>query len=366
MADIRLLRYAKTLINYSLGVQKGEQIVIQAYPVAMPLIEECYKEIVKVGGHPFVLMGHDLNEILLKEGNEDQLSFVSPISEEVVKTADKLLTIGGGYNTKYMSNIDPQIISTHNKSNRIIREIHDRRTGEGTLGWSLCMYPTNALAQEAGMSLGEYSEFIYEACLLNEEDPIKAWKKLSKSQEKITGYLNKKSQLRFIADDTDISMDIGGRKWINSDGKTNFPSGEVFSAPVENSVNGHIRFSFPGIYAGQEIEDIRLTFKDGIVVEARATKGEKLINALLETDEGSKRVGEVAIGTNYNITRFTKNMLFDEKIGGTIHLALGKAYPQTGGKNFSSIHWDMLCNMKNGGEIYADGELFYKDGEMKI
>lgn len=179
---------------------------------------------------------------------------------------------------------------------------------------------------------------------------------------KIVDYLNTKKKLQIIAQNTDLKMSLEGRTWINCDGKSNFPDGEVFTAPLEDSVEGEIRFSFPGIYAGKEIEDIRLEFKGGQVVNASAAKGEELLNSLLNTDEGAKRIGEIAIGTNYNIQRFTKNMLFDEKIGGTVHAALGEAIAGTGGKNSSGIHWDLLCDLKAGGKIYADGELFYENG----
>ncbi|MFZ7121726.1 MAG: aminopeptidase [Eubacteriaceae bacterium] len=366
MVDSRVEKYAQTLVNYSLKVEKGNLVIIQGYEMAMPLIEECYREIIKLGAHPHVLLKHDLNEILLKYGNNDQLSYISPVSEEMINKADRLLNIGGGNNTKYMSNIDSNKISLYNKSNGKISKILTERAAKGEMNWSLCMYPTQSLAQEAGMSLKEYEEFIFEACLLNDEDPILSWEKVHNYQESIIEYLKNKEYLKIVAKDTDIEMKIKDRVWINSDGHNNFPSGEVFTAPLEDSVNGKIRFSFPGVYCGKEIEDIKLTFVDGKVTEATALKGEELLKSLLNIDDGAKMVGEVAIGTNYGIKRFTKNMLFDEKIGGTIHMALGKAYPQSGGKNISAIHWDMLCDMKNGGEIYADGELFYKDGEIII
>lgn len=366
MEDSRIIKYAQTLVHYSLEVEKGNLVVIQGYEAAYPLIEACYREVVKVGAHPFVLMKHDLNEILLKEGTNEQLAYISPLSKELVKKADRLLNIGGGNNTKYMSNIDPKKISHFNKAHGEISKLQMDRATKGELKWSLCMYPTQSLAQEAGMSLREYEEFIFEACLLNDEDPTVSWKKIRDSQQNLVNYLNGKKHLRIIADETDIEMSLKDRVWINSDGHTNFPSGEVYTGPVEDSVNGTIRFSFPGVYSGQEIEDIRLVFRDGKVIEAKASRGQKLLDAILDTDDGAKMVGEVAIGTNYSIKKFTKNMLFDEKIGGTVHLALGKSYPQSGGKNSSAIHWDMLCDMKSGGEIYADGELFYKNGKTLL
>ncbi|MDP7420668.1 MAG: aminopeptidase, partial [bacterium] len=205
---------------------------------------------------------------------------------------------------------------------------------------------------------------VYQACFLNDKDPVESWKNLNKWQGKIIDYLSNKDRIKVIARNTELTLNVGGRTWINCDGQRNFPDGEVFTGPIENSINGHIRFTYPGIYMGKEIEDIYLEFKDGQVVKARAGFGQDLLNSMLNTDEGARYVGEFAIGTNYGIDRFTKNMLFDEKIGGTIHLALGLSIPESGGVNQSVIHWDMLCNMKDGGELYADDELFYKDGQF--
>ncbi|SHE73904.1 aminopeptidase [Alkalibacter saccharofermentans] len=365
--DSNLLeKYARTLIQYSLSVKKGDLVVIQGYKEAMPLIELCYREVLNAGAHPHVLMRHQLDEILLKVGRDDQLSFENPISEAVIMNADKILNIGGSSNTKYLSGVEPKRIAYYRKSGKRLNELYMNRVDNNELDWTLCMFPTDSLAQEAGMSLRDYEDFVAGACLLKDEDPVLAWKEVSKNQEKAIEYLKDKETIRIVSRDTDVSMKVGGRVWINSDGRTNFPSGEVFTGPVEDSVEGKIRFSFPGIYAGQEIEDIKLVFKKGKVIEASASKGEELLRELINTDEGASMVGEVAIGTNYGIDRFTKNMLYDEKMGGTVHMALGKSYGKSGGKNISAIHWDMLCDMKEGGEIYADGELFYKNGNFML
>jgi len=216
------------------------------------------------------------------------------------------------------------------------------------------------------MSISEYEDFVYGAGYIDRKDPIAEWKELEKKQEGICKILDGKKRLRIVSKDTDLKMSIEGRKWVNCCGTANFPDGEVFTGPVEDSVEGHIRFSFPGIYEGREIEDIQLPFKKGRVIKAVAAKGEELLEQLLETDKGARYVGEIAAGTNYNIQKFTKHMLFDEKIGGTVHLAIGRSIPESLGKNQSAIHWDMLCDMKKGGEIYADGELVYKDGKFLI
>jgi aminopeptidase len=216
------------------------------------------------------------------------------------------------------------------------------------------------------MSLGEYEEFIYNACLLNSDDPIREWEKVKEGQDRAVKWLSNKSEFYVKAGGTELRLRSDKRNWVNCFGDMNMPDGEVYTSPVEDSLDGHIRFSFPGIYSGREIEDIRLTFKAGRVVKAEAAKGQELLEVLLDTDEGARYAGEFAIGTNYGIDKFTKNMLFDEKIGGTIHLALGHGFEESGSKNKSLIHWDMLCDMRNGGEIYADGELFYKDGKLLI
>lgn len=231
--------------------------------------------------------------------------------------------------------------------------------------WCGTQFPTHADAQEASMSLEEYEDFVYDAGLLDREDPVAEWKKISEKQEKWIKYLDSKEELHIVSDGTDIIVNISGRKWINCDGRVNFPDGEIFTSPVEDKINGHITFSFPGIYMGKEIEGIMLEVKEGKVIKATAKKGEDLLQKLLSIDEGASRFGEVAIGTNYGIQRFTKNMLFDEKIGGTVHMAIGDSMADAGGKNKSNIHWDMLCDMRNGGKIYADGELFYDKGKFK-
>jgi aminopeptidase len=367
MADIRLKQYAKTLIHYSLYVQKDEWVIIRGSEITMPLITEVYREVLLAGGHPTVMLTPEgLSEILLKEGSDEQLRFNSPIMLEAYKKADKVLTILGSQNLKALSSIPGERITFQKKASAPINTIYKERVAQGQMDWTLCLYPTQSGAQEAGMSLSEYEDFVYNACFLDHTSPVESWKKLHDDQQKMVDFLNQKSDFRIVAADTDLRLSCQKRIWVNSDGHHNFPSGEVFTAPVRESLNGTIRFSFPGIYSGKEIEDIRLVFKDGKVVEATAGRGEDLLLALLDTDEGSRYAGEFAIGTNYGIDRFTRNMLFDEKIGGTIHIALGSSYPECGPVNESLLHWDMLCDMKTDGELYADGHCFYRNGKFII
>lgn len=358
-------KLAKLLVHYSLGVKKGQTLAIQSTLQAEPLLEAVYKEAILVGAHVTTLLGLPNGpEIFYKHASQEQLEYISPLNEFLAEKIDNRLHIMAEYNTKALSGIDPQRISTSRRAGAKLQARFMERAAAGEMRWTLTGYPTNAAAQEANMSLAEYAEFVFGAGLLYHGDPVAEWRKIDAQQEKICDFLNRQSNLHILSRDTDITMSIAGRKWINCSGHENFPDGEVFTGPVEDSVTGYIRFSFPGIFAGQEIEDIRLEFEKGKVVKATAAKGQELLHALLETDTGARYVGEVAVGTNFGIQKFTRNMLFDEKIGGTVHLALGAAYPESGGKNVSGIHWDMLCDMREGGEIYTDDQLIYRNGKF--
>ena len=283
----------------------------------------------------------------------------------VLEKADVWLSAWGTANTRSNSGIDPEKIRLSSVGATSWRKFYSERMGDGSLRWCGTQYPTYADAQEASMSLAEYEDFVYGAGLLDCEDPAAEWRRISAEQERWVNYLNTKKELYIVSEGTDIRVGIKDRKWIKCDGKVNFPDGEIFTSPQDYNINGYITFSFPGIYAGKEVEGIRLEVKDGKVAKATAKKGEELLNSLLNIDEGSSRFGEMAIGTNYGIKSFTRNMLFDEKIGGTIHMAIGDSMPEAGGINKSSLHWDMLCDMRKGGKLYADGELFYENGEFK-
>ena len=265
---------------------------------------------------------------------------------------------------KKLTNVDPGKIKMHSAARSELVEILNKREAEGEYRWAGLPYPVNAEAQEAAMALQEYEDFVYNSCLLDKDDPAAEWRRINGEQERICKFLNQASEIRAVGEDTDLTFNVEGRKWINRSGQKNLPDGEVFTAPIEDSANGTIRFTFPGIFSSREIEDIQLTFKDGKVVEASAAKGDEFLQQILKID-GADRLGEVAIGTNYGITRFTKNMLFDEKMGGTIHMALGfNPAPETGGLNKSAVNWDILKDMKKDGEIYADDKLFYRNGKF--
>lgn len=363
MADQRLNKLAKLLVNYSTKIKPGDFVFVSCDEVATPWMIEVVKEAVKAGAHVETsLSSQEVSEIKLKYSSEEQLLSENALFQTMLGKADVWLSAWGNRNTKTNSKIDADKLKLSSKGAASWRKIYSEKMGNGSLRWCGTQFPTYSDAQEASMSFNDYQDFVYGAGLLDAEDPASEWKKISATQERWVKYLDTKKGLKFISDGTDINVNVSGRKWINCDGKVNFPDGEIFTSPVEDGVNGIITFSFPGIYMGKEIEGIVLEIESGKVVKSTATKGEELLKSLLETDEGACRFGEVAIGTNYGIKDFTKNMLFDEKIGGTVHMAIGDSMPAAGGLNRSTIHWDMLCNMRNGGQIFADGELFYENG----
>lgn len=365
MADQRLNKLAKLLVNYSTEVKPGEFVFVSSDEVASPWMVEVVKEAVKAGAHvESVLSSQEVSEIKLKYSSEEQLLQENVLFKTMLEKADVWLSAWGNRNTKTNSRIEADKLKMSSKGAASWRKVYSEKMGNGSLRWCGTQFPTYSDAQEASMSFSDYEDFVYGAGLLDAEDPVAEWKRISAEQERWVKYLDTKKGLHFISEGTDVKVNINGRKWINCDGKVNFPDGEIFTSPVEDGVDGVVTFSFPGIYMGKEIEGIVLEIEKGKVIKATAEKGEDLLKALLETDEGASRFGEVAIGTNYGIKDFTRNMLFDEKIGGTIHMAIGDSMPEAGGLNRSTLHWDMLCDMRNGGKIYADGELFYENGKF--
>ncbi len=360
-------KHAEVLLKYSIDLKKGESILITGEVATLPLIRECYAVALELGGHPITRISDPtIGELAMKLASDEQLKYIQPSTKSLYESIDAFISVMGTSNTRNMSNIPAERMRLSSQARAPLTKIYFERMKTGSLRWCGTLFPTLGNAQEASMSITDYEEFVFGACKLLEDDPIALWKEVDQQQERICKIMDTKKTLHIKSKDTDLRMKIGGRKWVNCSGRVNFPDGEVFTGPIEDSVEGHIRFSFPGIFSGRAIEDIQLTFEKGKVVKATASKGEDLLLQLLDTDPGARFVGEIAVGTNYNIQRFTRNMLFDEKIGGTVHLAVGRSIPDSLGKNESAIHWDMLCDMKDGGEIYADDELIYKDGKFLI
>lgn len=359
-----LEKYADLLVDYCLDIQPGQKLYVKSTTLAEPLLREIYRATIKRGAHAVIDMSfREQHRILLNEGNKDQMGFVSPSYREAMESFDAYLFVRAPYNLKEDQNVNKENRKTRSESLKWLSELYFERTANGSLTRSLCQYPTQAGAQEADMSLEEYEHFVFNACKLYEDDPKAAWLKVRERQQAVTDYLNGASDIRYVNGKTDISFSVAGRTWINSDGRTNMPSGEVFTGPVEDSVNGTVYFNYPAIFMGTEVRGITLEVKDGQVVSWDAEMGKDILDKVMEID-GARYFGEVAIGTNYNIQQATKNILFDEKIGGTIHMAVGQSYKQTGGKNMSAVHWDMITDMKNGGQIYVDGKLAYENGRF--
>jgi len=361
-----LKKYAKLLVNYCLEIKAGEKLYISSTVLAEPLVREVYREALSKGAHVEIdLAFREMSRIFFEQAGNDQLANIPTLKSEAMKNFDAYLAIRAPFNLKEDQSIDPKKRAKRSKALQGISELYFERTASKELKRSLCQYPTQASAQEADMSLEEYQTFVFNACNLYDDEPQQAWLERRASQQKIVDYLNQKDKIRYVGEGTDISFSVKDRIWINSDGQTNMPSGEVFTGPIENSVTGTVYFSYPAIYRGKEVQGITLHVEDGEVKDWSANIGKDILDEVFKID-GAKYFGEVAIGTNYNIQQATKNILFDEKIGGTIHMAVGQSYKQTGGKNQSAIHWDMITDMKNGGEIYADGEIIYKNGEFTI
>lgn len=366
MADPRVQKLAKVLIHYSLAVKPGEYLLIRGPVASSPLVTEAYREAISAGAHVYTdLFLPELSEIRYKQGADEQIAHVSALDTFRAEFFDATLHIMASDNTRNLSGVDPAKIAKFRTARQALSKIEDAREVAGKFRWCLTLFPTQAHAQDAGMSLSDYEDFVYGAGLLDADDPVAGWLALREEQSRIAAYLEKHDQIHIVTPDTDITYRVGGRKWINCDGRVNFPDGEVFSAPIEDSVNGTVRFSFPAVYNGVEVEDVRLTFRDGAVVDAEASKGLDFLKTMIDMDAGSRRLGEVAFGTNYGIQRFSKEILFDEKIGGTMHMALGSAYKEAGGQNESGLHWDMVCDLKEA-KVYADGELCYENGRFVI
>jgi aminopeptidase len=366
MPDPRVTKLAKVLVNYSLELKPGQQFMLRSTPYAHELTLAVYEEAVKAGAYVMPLISvPGADEVFFKHASDVQLEYISPVRKLITETFDATLNIGAEYNTRELTHVDPKRIALMRKAGAPLGKKFMERAARKELRWCYTEFPTQASAQEADMSLRDFEDFVYGAGMLDLDDPVTFWKAEGEHQKKLIDWLNGRKQAALKGANVDLRMSIEGRVFVEADGKYNFPDGEIFTGPVEDSVNGWIRFKYPAIYDGQEVTDIELWFEDGKVVKEKASKNQELLTALLDTDPGARYLGEWGIGTNYGIQRFVKNMLFDEKIGGTIHLAVGATYPETGGKNDSGLHWDMLCDMAES-EIVVDGDLFYKDGKPVI
>jgi aminopeptidase len=365
VADQRIERLADVLVRYSTEVGEGDVVLIEATPLAAPLVEEIYARALAAGAHPQPKIRLDgVAETLLSRGTDAQLEWLNPARLQDYKTADARIFIQSDYNTRSLSRVEAARHALHRRGLDPLRDVQFRRGATRELRWNVTLYPTTAAAQEAGMSLREYEEFVFRAAFLERGDPVAEWTAFGETLRRLAGWLGDRRELRLVAEGTDLTVGVGGRTWIAAEGKENFPDGEVFTGPVETSVEGEISFSYPAPFDGTVVDDVRLEFRGGEVVRASAGRGKDVLDAMLAMDEGARRAGEFAFGMNEAVKEFTGNTLFDEKIGGTVHLALGRSYPETGGVNLSALHWDLVCDLRGESEVYADGELVYRNGKF--
>ncbi|MEZ4861870.1 MAG: aminopeptidase [Caldilineaceae bacterium] len=367
MADPRVAKLAELLVNYCTNVQPGDWVLVRGHVEAQPLVEQVVEQVALAGGNPTVLLeSDDLEAAFVRAASDSQIQWVSPLEEIMANQLDVRIVIRAASNTRTLTNIDPDRQQRYRSAQRKYMPTFMRRSAEGSHRWVGTLYPCPAYAQEADMSLREYEDFVYAATYADQADPVQAWQQIHDRQQELIDWLKGKDRVEVRGPHVDLTLSLKDRTWINSDGKRNMPSGEIFTGPVEESVEGWVRFTYPAIRDGLEVEGVEFEFKAGKVVQARAKKNEGYLLKQLESDEGASYLGEFAIGTNYQIQRFTKSILYDEKIGGTMHMALGAGYPESGSKNRSAIHWDFICDMRQESEIWVDGELFYKNGKFQV
>jgi aminopeptidase len=366
MRDQRLGRLADLIVDYSLGLEPGKVVRIDAPPVASPFAVELYRAALAADAHPYLHVEPErLPELLLAEGSDEQLDFVSPIAQAELEEVDAIVTVWCHSNTRALSRVDPERHQRLLASSQQLAKRRWERMSSGELGWCGTLFPTQAHAQDAEMSLTEYERFVFRACHVEEPgDPVAHWRSVREELSARAGSLSDARELRIVGPGTDLKVGVEGRKWKPADGRYNMPDGEVYTSPLETVTEGEITFAFPALFNGREVDGIRLRFQGGRVVAAEADRGREYLDAMLSMDEGASRLGEVAFGLNYEIDRFTNNTLFDEKIGGTIHVALGSSFEDLGGQNRSGLHWDLVCDLRAEGEVYADGELVWRTGQF--
>jgi len=353
MADPRIVAYAKVLTDHSIDIKKGDLIEINANIEARPLVLELCKNILKKGATPRLNVGMPgFNYTYYKHAPDSVLRQYPKIAEYSTKNTAGIISIFSPDNTRELNNVDANKVSQRMK---IVKPISELRLKQNN--WVLCAFPTSALAQEADMSLEEFEDFVYSAVNVD-------YNKMKKEQLKIKALYDRSNEIHVVGPETDLYVNIEGRQGILCCGNRNVPDGEVFIGPVETKTEGHISYSFPAIYQGRSVEGVKLLFKKGKAIKATAEKNEAFLNKILDTDKGARYLGEFSFGLNYGIKQHIKEILFDEKIGGTIHLALGMAYKEGGGKNDSAVHWDMIKDMRRDGKVFFDGKLVYKNGKF--
>jgi aminopeptidase len=355
------------LVGYSTAVKEGEIVSIDGESAAAPLLLAVYEEVLKAGGNPVLNVSLDGQAAAYyKHSSDAQLDWISPVSKWLLENADVRIAIGASSNTRELSAVPPERQTRRQTATGELLGRAMERSAAGEFRWCYTLYPTNAYAAEAEMSLADYEDFYFGACLAGDGDPLTAWKRASAETVRLAEWIDGHEEVRVIAPGTDITLGIAGRKFIPCDGRHNMPDGEFFTGPIEDSVQGEVTFHLPATIGGREVSGVRLRFEAGKVVDASAERGEEFLVELLDTDPGARRLGELGIGTNYAIDRGTREVLLDEKIGGTVHMAVGRSYPESGGVNESAVHTDLVCDLRLGGKLIVDGETMQEDGKFVV
>jgi aminopeptidase len=367
MSDPRVTNLAKILVGYSTEVREGEVVAIDGETAAAPLLLAVYEEVLKAGAHAVMNVALDGQiAAYFKHAADPQLEWISPFAEWMVDNVDVRIAIGASTNTRELSGVPPEKQTKRQAATGPLMTRAMKRAAEGDFRWVYTLFPTSAYASEAEMSLADYEDFYYGACLADDGDPLSAWKRASEETVRLADWIEGHEEVRVTAPGTDIKLGIAGRKFIPCDGRHNMPDGEFFTGPVEDSVEGEVSFHLPAVIGGREVAGVRLRFEAGKVVDATAERGEEYLLKLLDTDEGARRLGELGIGTNYGIDRGTREVLLDEKIGGTVHMAVGTSYPESGGLNESAVHTDLVCDLRLGGKLEVDGVVMQEDGRFVV
>ncbi len=369
MSEKRFNKLAKILVGHSANIMPGDRVLIEATTAAEPLIRELYAEILEHGGHPHLQLAFpDQDAIFFKHANGEQLDFIPTFRKLAYDEFESRIRIHSETNPRALTEVDPAKQTRRQKAVAPILHTQMKRGAEKAFKWVTTLYPTQAYAEEAGMDYEEYTDFVLQACYADEKttDPVGSWKLFESRQKEIIDVIEGKDLVELRGPNVDLRLSIKGRTFKNSFGEHNMPDGEIYTGPVEDSVNGWVRYTYPAITAGRVVEGVELTFEQGKVIQAKAETNQDFLLKMLDSDEGARYIGEFAIGTNFNIDRFIGHILFDEKIGGTFHMALGAGYPETGSLNKSIIHWDMICDLREDSEITVDGELVYKNGDFVI
>lgn len=365
MRTDRIEALAKIVVNYSTRVREGDLCVVDGPSFATPFLIAVTREILRAGGHAVTRVALEgQTEMFARYASDRTLEWIDTSREIVAEEADVRIVVDAEWNTRSLATVDPERLARMSRARAPLQRRFMERGATGELRWLVVGYPCEAFAQDAGMSLADYEELLAATCLLDDPDPVARWEAFAVRIDRVAKFLAGVDELRFVAPGTDLRMSVKGRSWRAASGRENFPDGEVYTGPLEDSVEGTVKFSFPAVYRSREVDEVELRFEGGKVIEASAGSGEEFLLTMINQDEGARRLGEIAFGLNDSLTEFTRSTLLDEKIGGTFHIALGASYPETGGLNESGLHWDMVCDLRQGGEVYADGRLVYRDGHF--